>query len=154
VDVIADFAATSYPGSGGLSLDEVREALLVFVQQPELAAFEITAYNPAKDSDGQGAKLLVNLLADVFGARLETLKPEGATVSAPAARATAHDSEGIPSKENIPSQPATFSAGDAWSSDSLPESSDAGSVGGAGSEASDTDSHSAGASKEPSDSHS
>src|SRR5580700_10634879 len=38
VDVIADFAATNYPGSGGLSLAEVREALLVFAQQPELAA--------------------------------------------------------------------------------------------------------------------
>jgi arginase len=154
VDAIADFAATNYPGSGGLSLDEVREALLVFVQQPELAAFEITSYNPAKDSDGQGAKLLVNLLADVFGARLETLKPEGAAVSAPATRATAHDSEVIPSKENTPSQPAAFSAGDASSSDSLAESSDAGSDGGAGSGAPDTDSNSAGASKEPTDSHS
>ena len=30
VDVIADFPATNYPGSSGLSLDEVREALLVF----------------------------------------------------------------------------------------------------------------------------
>ena len=35
VDVIADFSATNYPGSGGLSLAEVREALLVFAQQPE-----------------------------------------------------------------------------------------------------------------------
>ena len=53
VDVIADFTATNYPGSGGLSLAEVREALLVFAQQPELAALEVTAYNPAKDPGRQ-----------------------------------------------------------------------------------------------------
>src|SRR5580700_2999655 len=43
VDVISDFQATNYPGSGGLTLEEVREALLVFVQQKHLAAMEVTA---------------------------------------------------------------------------------------------------------------
>ena len=52
VDVISDFAATNYPSANGLSFDEVRQALLVFAQQKNLAAIEITAYNPAKDPDG------------------------------------------------------------------------------------------------------
>ena len=73
VDVIADFQATNYPGSGGLSIEEVREALLVFVQQKHLAAIEVTAYNPAKDSDGRAAKLIIDLLAEVLGARLDKL---------------------------------------------------------------------------------
>src|SRR5208282_6010525 len=38
VDVIAGFAATNYPAQDGLSLDEVRQALEVFVQQKQLAA--------------------------------------------------------------------------------------------------------------------
>src|SRR5271155_289890 len=37
VDVISDFQATNYPGTGGLSLDEVREALEVFAKQKHLA---------------------------------------------------------------------------------------------------------------------
>ena len=71
VDVIADFQATNYPGAGGLTIEEVREALLVFLQQKHLAAMEVTAYNPAKDLDGRGAKLIIDLLAEVLGARLD-----------------------------------------------------------------------------------
>jgi hypothetical protein len=74
VDVIADFQATNYPGTGGLSLDDVREALEVFARQKHLAAIEVAAYNPTKDSDGSGAKLIVELLSDVLGKRLEILK--------------------------------------------------------------------------------
>ena len=49
----------------------------------------MTAYNPAKDADGRSAKLLVDLLADVFGARLESLKPgDSAIASAPGAAET------------------------------------------------------------------
>ena len=88
VDVIADFAATNYPGSGGLSLGEVREALLVFAQQPELAALEVTAYNPTKDPDGSGAKLIIDLLAEVLEARLKTLQTaEAAQAPTPVAAA-------------------------------------------------------------------
>jgi arginase len=83
VDVISDFLATNYPGSGGLSLEEVREALLVFVKQKHLAALEITAYNPTKDPDGTAAKLLVDLLADVLEKRLEMLKAAAAPAPAP-----------------------------------------------------------------------
>lgn len=83
VDVISDFQATNYPGSGGLSLEEVREALLVFVQQKHLAALEVTAYNPAKDPDGTAAKILVDLLADVLEKRLDTLKAAAAPPAQP-----------------------------------------------------------------------
>jgi arginase len=77
VDVIADFSATNFPGSDGLQLDEVREALEVFAAQPHLVAVEVTAYNPVKDTDGSGAKLVIDLLTQVFAKRLEALKSEG-----------------------------------------------------------------------------
>jgi arginase len=86
VDVISseDFSATSFPGSGGLRWDEVREALEVFAAQKHLAAFEVTAYNPERDSDGSGAKRLVELLVAVLAARLRAL-PEVAQPSTSAA---------------------------------------------------------------------
>ena len=69
VDVISDFQATDYPGTGGLRLEDVREALEVFVTQSHLAAIEVTAYNPTKDPDGSGAKLIIDLLADALSKR-------------------------------------------------------------------------------------
>jgi arginase len=74
VDVIADFAATDYPGQGGLTKDEVREALEVFVKDKHLAAIDIAAFNPAKDVDGSAAKALVDLIGDLLQVRLETLR--------------------------------------------------------------------------------
>jgi arginase len=131
VDVIADFAATNYPGSGGLSLDEVREALIVFAQQKHLAAIEVTAYNPVKDSDGSGAKAILDLLAEVLAARLEKLKQEAA-VAAPA-EASAAASAAVPGSaphqeaEPAPAEPASGSSaeqqappaepGESWTSD-------------------------------------
>jgi arginase len=127
VDVIADFPATNYPSSGGLSLDEVREALLVFAQQKELAALEVTAYNPTKDPDGSGAKLIVDLLADALGARLEALKGSGAAVDAPVAAAAAsasHGSVASSAKKTAEPELPVPAAGEAWSSESLEESPD------------------------------
>jgi arginase len=137
VDVISDFQATNYPGSGGLSLEEVREALLVFVQQKHLAALEITAYNPTKDPDGAGAKLLVDLLADVLEKRLVTLKaaavpaaqPERApstAASQSAAAGSSGTSSGSSQPPAVPSAEASAAAslpvatpGEAWSPESL-----------------------------------
>jgi len=75
VDVISsdDFRATNYATPGGLRLEEVRQALEVFVRQKNLAVVEVTAYNPELDPDGNAAKLLVELLGSVFAARLEAL---------------------------------------------------------------------------------
>ena len=84
VDVISDFAATNYPSANGLSFDDVRQALLVFAQQKNLAAIEITAYNPARDPAGAGAKKIVELLAEVLQVRLETLRAAEAAAAASA----------------------------------------------------------------------
>jgi arginase len=138
VDVISDFQATNYPGSGGLSLEEVREALLVFVQQKHLAAFEITAYNPTKDPDGTAARLLVDLLADVLEKRLETLKTAAVPAAQPervastaaatqsAAAGTSNASSGSSQPPAGPSSEVSAEAnspaatpGEAWSSESL-----------------------------------
>jgi len=138
VDVISNFQATNYPGSGGLSLAEVREALLVFVQQKHLAAMEVTSYNPTKDPDGSGAKLLIDLLADVLEKRLETLKVATAPASQPERAATTaaagHSSAATQSNTSTgTSQPAAAppleasaptnlpasTPGEAWSSESL-----------------------------------
>ncbi len=153
VDVISDFPATNYPGAGGLSLDEVREALLVFAQQKELAALEVTAYNPTKDPDGSGAKLIVDLLAEALGARLEALKgSEAAVAAAPAAAAAAASQSSGSSSAKKAAEPelSTPSPGETWSSESLEEPSDLESD----SESTDDDSGDSGASEESSGSHS
>ena len=152
VDVISDFQATNYPGSGGLTLEEVREALLVFVQQKHLAAMEVTAYNPAKDPDGAAAKLLIDLLAQVLEKRLETLsalapavEPERARSMAAgdpssAAAARGASSDFAESSSPSPAEPSaaidlpSATPGEAWSSESLgePQESDNTGVEGGG----------------------
>jgi arginase len=129
VDVIADFQATNYPGSGGLTLDEVREALEVFALEKNLAAIEVTAYNPAKDPDGSGAKIIIDLLADILEKRLEAFK--AAAPAAPAEEAAAKPLPTAPASEEPVSQPEAETStaseapvppaapGEAWSSDSL-----------------------------------
>jgi arginase len=161
VDVIADFSATNYPGTGGLSLAEVREALLVFAQQPELAAFEVTAYNPTKDPDGNGAKLIIDLLAEVLEARLRTLQAaEAAQAPAPVAAAAAAGRNATPSPEKTsaaPDSPPIAAPGEAWSSDSLELEPDVATSDGApeASDASDADtSDTSDSSEESSGSHS
>ena len=134
VDVIADFAATNYPGSGGLQLEEVREALKVFVSQKHLAAIEVTAYNPAKDADGSGAKLIIDLLAEALAARLETLNA-GSSAAGPAPEASAEppaetksaSAAATPAREAGDTVLSTSQPGEAWSSDSLDGEADAAS---------------------------
>jgi arginase len=129
VDVIADFQATNYPGTDGLSLEEVREALGVFASQQHLAAVEVAAYNPTKDPDGSGAKLIVELLTDVLAKRLETLKSASqaaaapasavATATPPAAPVAMQPSPGAATLEaNAPAAPSQVAPGEAWSSNS------------------------------------
>ena len=116
VDVIDGFSATNYPGEGGLSLEQVREALRVFVKQKNLAAIEVCAYNPEKDPDGSGAQLVIDLLVGVLGERLDALKSEApAAVEAPG-------SEPESEARNLPPQNPAISSvavGEAWSSDML-----------------------------------
>ncbi len=97
VDVISseEFRATNFPGEGGLSLSEVRDALHVFASQPNLAAIEVAGYNPELDPDGEAGRRLVDLLVEVLAARLETGSSEAAAevVSAASVSATASSSE-------------------------------------------------------------
>jgi len=140
VDVIADLQATNYPGSGGLTLDDVRQALEVFVTQKHLAAIEVTAYNPTKDTDANAAKVIVELLGSVLEKRLEALKAAAETApakvaasaaSAPQSAAPVIDKETSPAAEPPLAHTAAVPpplAGEAWSSDSLeiePESDSA-----------------------------
>jgi len=131
VDVIADFQATNYPGSGGLTLDDVRQALEVFVTQKHLAAIEVTAYNPTKDADANAAKVIVELLGAALEKRLEALKSAADTapakVAASAASASQSAAASIDKETSAAPEPADTHtaavpppvAGEAWSSDSL-----------------------------------
>jgi arginase family enzyme len=93
VDVItgAEFPWTNSPGDGGLTLKEVLDALRVFASQPNLAAFVVAGYNPELDHDGQGARVLIDLLAEVLATRLETGSGDQPTeaVSSPAPSSSA-----------------------------------------------------------------
>jgi arginase len=91
VDVINsdEFPWTNYPGTGGLSLAETRDALRIFAAQPNLAAFVVAGYNPELDADGAGARKLIDLLADVLSSRLEPASEATATPADPAAKSSA-----------------------------------------------------------------
>ncbi len=86
VDVInsQEFPWTDFPAAGGLSLNDAREALRVFVSQPNLAAFVVAGYEPELDPDGAGARKLIDLLAEVLAARLEGAQIAVAPEPAPA----------------------------------------------------------------------
>jgi arginase len=115
VDVIDGFAATKVPDEGGLSLAQVREALLVFAKQKHMAAIEVAGYDPTKDPDGRWAKTLIDLLAEVLAERLETLQAGApATEAVPAAVTSPAVSAAAPE----PAGPAA-APGEAWSSDML-----------------------------------
>ena len=83
-DVIAqeEFPAVNVPASGGLRLEDVRAALGEFVKHKNLLGVSVAQYNPDKDSDGSGAKKLVDLLVETLSARLEA---PAATATEPAA---------------------------------------------------------------------
>ncbi len=135
VDVIADFQATNYPGSGGLTLEEVRDALMVFVRQKHLAAMEVTAYNPTKDADGSGAKLIIDLLAEVFAARLEAISAASASHAVPESSAAQPPEAKSAAASATPAHLAgdtilsNRQPGEAWSSDSLDTENDTGESG-------------------------
>jgi arginase len=86
VDVIhsEEFPWTDFPGAGGLRLNEVRDALRVFVRQPNLAGLVVAGYNPELDSEAAGARCLVDLLTEVLAGRLEEQPVPGAAEPPPA----------------------------------------------------------------------
>ena len=94
VDVISGFQFTNYPGNDGLSREEAREILSIFLSQERLAAVEVTAYNPQNDSTGAGAELILDLLTSALRARIENADSRAGTV------------EPVTAKEPVPGSPA------------------------------------------------
>ncbi|MGB9336321.1 MAG: arginase family protein [Candidatus Acidiferrales bacterium] len=126
VDVIENFQGTNYPGSGGLTLDDVRAALEVFIVEPRLVAITVAAYNPEKDPDSSGAKQIIELLASVLALRRQALaKPASEPVAAAAAVGAAspreHEAEQEPTAPapEVRGVAASFAPGEAWTSDPL-----------------------------------
>jgi arginase len=130
VNVIAGFSATDRSGSDGLRQDEVREALEVFAKQKSLAAIDVAAYNPTKDPDGSGAKLIIDLLEGALKARLEFLKSAEVPASAaePATGTTREASH--PAAASATERVPVIAPGEAWPSDALEETSEPAQAGG------------------------
>lgn len=116
LDVIAqeEFPATNVPGSGGLSLFDVRGSLVEFVKHKNLLALDVAQYNPDKDPDGSGAKMLVDLIADVLAARL-------AVLGASAAPATPAEPAPTSSPDSAPEPSSSVSYSESSSPASEPE---------------------------------
>jgi arginase len=112
VDVINsdEFPWTNFPGAGGLGLNEVRDALRVFVSQPNLGALVVAGFNPDLDADGQGTRKLIDLLADVLSARLEATSAAAAGAADPA---SAPSMSGAPSSEASPAASESAATSDA-----------------------------------------
>jgi arginase len=105
-----DFRAAKPVSDGGpagtLPLRELREALAVFARQPTLAALEISSYNPALDADGEGAKKLIELLADILSPRLKPVEETGAPVQADSTTPAASSEESRRADTAEPGAPA------------------------------------------------
>jgi hypothetical protein len=127
VDVInsEEFPWSNFPGSGGLSLGEARDALRVFVSQTNLAGFVVAGYNPELDSDGAGARKLIDLLVDVLSTRLK--EAAGAVVTSTDSTSPKTVS-GEPSSEishaDLPTTIESESGSDSSSHPELPDESE------------------------------
>jgi arginase len=92
-----EFPWTNLPGAGGLTFNDVRDALRVFVSQPNVAALVVAGYNPELDTDGAGARKLIDLLADVLSTRMEATSPAEHAPTEAVAVANSNTSEAAPS---------------------------------------------------------
>ena len=129
VDVFSNFQATNLPAnmasSGGLRLEELREAFEVFAAQPRLAAIILSGYNPSRDTDGVGAQFVVDLLAEILATRWEKAKAAAAAASAPPVAKSAEapvKTDAEPAPNSTVELPAV-AEGEAWSSDMLEDES-------------------------------
>jgi arginase len=129
-DVIAqeEFPGVNVPGSGGLSFEDVRGALIEFVKNPNLLGMDVAQYNPDKDADGTGAKKLVDLLVEALTARMEALGgTESGTGAEPVVAATGAGSEAAVietavSKAPVNEAPASEAPSSEASTDEAPSS--------------------------------
>ena len=77
LDVIAqeEFPAVVVPGSGGLSLEDVRAALREIVRHKNLVGLDVAQFTPDKDANADCARKIVDLLVESLSTRLETPAP-------------------------------------------------------------------------------
>jgi arginase len=111
-DVIAvqEFPAVNVPGSGGLSLTDVRAALTEFAKHKNLLGLTVAQYNPDKDPDGSGAKKLVDLLVEALSARLEAPSAPATSAATPATSAAEPEPTAAEPATSAPAAPAAESA--------------------------------------------
>lgn len=127
VDTISsdDFPAATYAGPGGLSLSDMKQALTIFASRKNIAALEVSTYNPALDPDGASARKLIDLLVEVLTARvaaLEALAPEvpaepAAGTAAAVAPAEEERTSEAPASGNLP-EPEVYVSPDDETDDS------------------------------------
>jgi arginase len=83
---VSELPSVNVPGTAGLRVADARTILQEIAKKKNLLALDIAQYNPDRDSDGAGAKKLVELLVDVLTARLEAQDaPEAPATPAPLA---------------------------------------------------------------------
>jgi arginase len=123
-DVIAqeEFPAVNVPGSGGLAFADVRSALIEFVKNPNLLGMDVAQYNPDKDSDGSGAKKLVDLLVEALTARLRAIGESETTATGTDAASPAASSATATHDETSPVSQASDESGQENSSSEGPSS--------------------------------
>ncbi len=93
---VTELPSVNVPGTAGLPVADARTILQEIAKKKNLLALDIAQYNPDRDSDGSGAKKLVDLLVDVLTARLEAQDaPEPAAAAAP-----------VPTKSAAPTAPS------------------------------------------------
>lgn len=110
VDAISreDFPACDRSDSDGLRLAEAREALEGFARAEKFAGLSVSGYNPALDTEGRSAAVLVDLVVQALAARhaallrpaVEPAKPEPAAL-APAGAAEAVEAAPAPEPEPL-----------------------------------------------------
>jgi len=125
-DIIAqeEFAAVNVPGSGGLRLEEVREALREAVSQKTLLGLDVAQYNPDRDLDGSAAQKLVALLVDALSVRLEgTSATEPAATEPKSAPASAAVEETAVTEESSPGDADDSNSSHSTTADSRNENS-------------------------------
>jgi arginase len=58
--------AVDSPNPDGLQLDQLRDALRVFLADPRVVGMEVTIYDPDLDPDGKHGDALADMLAGAF----------------------------------------------------------------------------------------
>jgi arginase len=126
---VSELPSVNVPGTAGLRVADARTILQEIAKKKNLLALDIAQYNPDRDSDGAGAKKLVDLLVDVLTARLEAQDaPEPPATPAPAtvdAQSTAPSEESSTPEAHPEEAPASEIRPEEVSSELLAEAHEA-----------------------------